>query len=233
MGIIDIIVILVILGFALTGFKRGVLKELVIFVGTILMIILAFKLKNVLGDLMVKYLPFLNITNWGQGSALNVIVYQVISFILVMIIFDAIFNIIVNITNLFEKLLKATVVLGFFSKIGGFIVGLIEGYCMVFVLLFIVNLPIFTINIKDNSKFAVDILNSSPVFANYAKDTVKACEDVYNISVSGVGFDERQNRLVDTILKNNITSPEVLQDVLDQGKLKGTGVQEVINRYKK
>lgn len=233
MGIIDIILILVILGFALTGFKRGMLKEIVMFFGTIIMIILAFKFKNVLGDLMVKYLPFLSITNWGAGTALNVIVYQVIAFILIMIIFDAIFNIIVNITNLFEKLLKATIVLGIFSKIGGFIVGLIEGYAIAFVLLFIVNLPIFTINVNDNSKYAKDILNSSPVFANYAKDTVKACEDVYNISVSGVDFDERQNRLVETILKNRITTPDVLQDVLDQGKLKGNGVQTVINKYKK
>ena len=57
MNIVDVIIILFILLMGLTGLKRGFFKELVMIFGTILALVLSFKLKDPLANFFCINLP--------------------------------------------------------------------------------------------------------------------------------------------------------------------------------
>ena len=72
MNIVDIIIIVVIILGALTGFIRGFFKETVMFLGTILVVVLAFILKNPLSVILYENLPFFG---FGGITSLNILLY--------------------------------------------------------------------------------------------------------------------------------------------------------------
>ena len=84
MNIIDIIAILIIVLFAYLGKKKGFVKSIVSFLGLILVFIISFIMKNPIADWLSLNLPFFNFTGSFKGATiLNVIIYQLIAFILV------------------------------------------------------------------------------------------------------------------------------------------------------
>ena len=79
MNIVDTIILLGLFLGAVTGFVRGFFKQTVIFLGTILVVVLAFLIKNPLSTIMYQNLPFFK---FGGLTALNILVYEVIFFYL-------------------------------------------------------------------------------------------------------------------------------------------------------
>ena len=59
-NIFSVVIVLLILLCGVLGSKRGILKELVIIVGTIVVFILAFFLKDFIAGFFCTYLPFFN-----------------------------------------------------------------------------------------------------------------------------------------------------------------------------
>ena len=57
MNIIDIGIVLVLIMFAIAGWKKGVIKETVSVVGLIVVFIIAYTFKEQLGNILCKYLP--------------------------------------------------------------------------------------------------------------------------------------------------------------------------------
>ena len=154
MNIVDAIIILLILSFGAMGFKRGVLKQLVTTVGFVIVIVLAFYLKNPIAEFLSLNLPFFKFGGvFANVTSINIILYQLISFILVVTILEIVLGVLIKITGVIEKILKFTVILGIPSKILGFFVGIIEGFVVVFLVLFILRQP--------GSKFNPNTITSS------------------------------------------------------------------------
>ena len=63
--------------------------------------------------------------------------YEIIAFLVVLSIMSILFKILLKLTNIFEGLLKVTIVFAPISKIGGAIVGGIEAYIWAFLILYI------------------------------------------------------------------------------------------------
>ena len=59
-SIIDAIIIILLLFGAVFGFRAGVIKSAVSFLGTLLIIFLAFQLKNPISEFLYMHLPFFN-----------------------------------------------------------------------------------------------------------------------------------------------------------------------------
>lgn len=229
----DIAIIIIILLFAIGGFKRGVFKEIVIFLGMILVFFLAYKFKNVVGDFFVVNFPYISFKNTflQDISSLNIIIYQAVAFIIMMVLFYIIYEFLVSITGLFEKLLRFTIVLGIPSKILGFLVGAVEGYVVAFVIIFFVALPTFNFKVVNNSKYAGMILNSSPVLTNITKDSVDLFNKVKNIPKSDNANDINL-KIIDIILDKKVTSVPVIEQLVANGKLNVKDVDSVIKKYK-
>ena len=74
MTIVDLILILVFLMGAIAGFKRGVIKSATMFIGAILVIVLAFCLKNPISQFFYSIFPFFNFAGDFEGlTTLNIL----------------------------------------------------------------------------------------------------------------------------------------------------------------
>ena len=97
MNVTDIVILIALALGAIGGFKSGVIKKTANFVGIFIIIILSFYLKNYLSVIMYENLPFFNF--WGLLTGLeilNVILYELIAFLLVFSILFIIFKALVK-----------------------------------------------------------------------------------------------------------------------------------------
>ena len=84
LNIFDIGLILVLISFIIVGAHRGVIKELVSLVGLIIIFVLSWQLKGIIGNILCIYLPFFEFKGSINGiSSLNIMLYQLIAFLIV------------------------------------------------------------------------------------------------------------------------------------------------------
>lgn len=237
MNIIDIVIILLIITGICLGFKRGFTREVVCFAKFALSLIIAFLLKNPLSKLMYEHLPFFDFGGIFKGvSAINIILYEFIAFLLVLGIVMVIFRILLLATTIFEKILNTTVILSFPSKILGMIVGAIHYYLIVFILLFVVTLPVFKFDdILKDSKFKETILTKTPVLSGFVDDTVNIINEFNNLGNKyKTETDSNQFNLdtVDLFLKYDIITVEAIETLNEKDKLQIDRLEEVLDKYR-
>lgn len=236
MNIIDIVIILVILCSAIVGFKRGVLKELVMTVGFLLVFIISFYLKNPLAEWFSLYLPFFNFGGIVKGvTVLNIILYQLIAFILVFSVIMIAFRVLLSITGFIEKILKYTIILGIPSKLLGALVGAVEGYIIAFILVFIFNQPMFDVGIINDSKFKDNLLNSTPVLSDVVSSIGDTVTDVYYLidnNKNELNTDDFNREAIDIMLEHKMINVEYVEKLIDYGKVRVPGIDSVLNKYR-
>lgn len=232
MNFIDIIILIFLLSYGLLGYKRGVFKQSIIIIGTILVILISYRFKNVIGDFLALNLPFFKFTNiLGGAQSLNIIFYQAVGFLLVSVILTVIFKIVVAITGVFEKILRFTIILGIPSKLLGLVVGLIEGYILTFAVLFVLYQPIFNLNILNESKYASTILNKSPILSNMARDTLDTVNEIYDLT--GVNDANTLNlRVIDIVLDKEVASIGLIDKLVEKDKLKINNLDSILDKYR-
>jgi len=180
--LVDAIIVLMILMGAIVGFKNGAIKEGTKFIGLFVVIILSFILKDKLMVIMYENLPFFDFFGVIRGiNAINILLYQLISFLVIFAAFMFLLKVLVVITGMVEWLLKMTVFLSIPSKIIGLFVGALEFYVYLFIALYILNMPIFNLNIINESKFGSAMLENTPILSELIDDTVEVYSDVWNI----------------------------------------------------
>ena len=229
LNLVDAIIIIFLLFAGVIGASRGVFKELVLCIGTIIVFYLAYMLKNPVGNFLLLRLPMFDFPNLFKGVVtLNILVYQTLSFLLVLALLLVIFSVILTITGLFEKLLKITIILGIPSKILGFLVGLVEGYIILFVILFFLTQPAFSFNSFINSKFANKILTSSPVLSGVTEDTVDLFEEIYALK-DEKDTNELNRKTLNMMITKNVVECETVNELYSSGKMKFEGIEDIIS----
>lgn len=237
MNIVDAIIILMVLASGVAGFKRGVLKQTVSTVGFVIVVILAFYLKNPIAEFLSLHLPFFTFGGaFANTASFNIILYQLISFILVVIVLEAILSVFIKITGIIEKILKFTIILGIPSKILGFVVGIVEGFIITFLILFFLRQPGFNLKIFDDSKLTDKILNSTPVLSQVAGGFVDTFHDLYELGNDYYEQKMDENTLnlksIDVMLEHKIITPNYVIKLVDANKIEITGIDNVINKYR-
>lgn len=223
MSVIDIICIVIIILFGLMGLKRGVIKSLVQLIGTCAVLVLAFVFKDAVANLLMEYLPFYNFGGVFDGiTSINILMYELIAFIVIYVVLYCILSIIINLAGLVEKLLKITVILAIPSKILGAIVGLIEGVIMAFLVTFILfHIPATEPYVAD-SKFSIVLLERTPIIGSLANSTTQALERIDEIINE---MEENPNResvnfqVLHVLVTYDIISKEDAQQLIDDGKI--------------
>ena len=106
MNIVDIIIILALALSFIIGFKHGFLRELTSLVGIILTYFLAYTFKGFLGDFFCQIFPFSEFSGTIHGlTTLNIIIYELIAFIILFGLFFVIYEVILNVSKLFQKII--------------------------------------------------------------------------------------------------------------------------------
>ena len=222
MQIVDIIIILMILLGAIVGFKQGVIRKTTSFLGTFIVIIVSFILKNPLSVVMYENLPFFDFGGLIRGiDVINILIYEFLAFIIVAAALTFILKVLLMVTGLIEKLLKMTVILSIPSKILGIFVGALEAYVYAFLALVFLNLPAFNIGIVRESNLANTILNDTPVLSSLVGDTVDTYTEVYNILHNNKNLSEVQinESILDIYLENGIVTVDSAQRLIDMNKI--------------
>lgn len=177
MNIVDIGIIVLILCGALLGFKRGFTKEVVSCVGFLLVVVLAFVLKNPISTFLYENLPFFSFWGVFKGvTVLNIALYEIIAFLICFVILEVALKILLLATTIFEAVLNATIILGIPSKILGAIVGAFQYYVVAFIVLYVLSLPVFSVPLQD-SGLAKRILNDTPVLSQVADKMISVVEE--------------------------------------------------------
>lgn len=240
MNIFDIVIIFTILLAGAVGLKRGVLKELVMLIGTILVYFLSFQLKNPLANFMMRWFPFFDFIGKIKGvTVLNVVLYQVLAFAIIASILFAIFHIIVKTTGIIQKLIDLTLILTLPSKILGFFVGLISGYIYVFIALVLFAIPLGGVELFTNSNMVNKILVDSPILSNSLGGFKDAVRDIYQVTGKVVTTDKVDTNqlnlsVMDILLKYKVVTTDDMAHLLEQtDKLDDiNGLAAVIYHYK-
>ena len=232
-NIFSVIIILLILSCGLLGSKRGILKELVIIVGTIVIFVIAFFLKDVLAGFFCENLPFFNLRiPLGNLVSLNVIFYQLIAFLLIVIVLRLILQILIDVTGIFSRIINATIILALPNKLLGFVVGLIEGYILMFIFLTVLSIPLSGSELFMDSSVRKFIVNDTPVLKDTLGGLNYAIEDVLSLSSED---DRNANdlKVIDIMLKYDIVSTEFMDNLRETGKLDEiSGLDSVLDKYK-
>lgn len=221
MNVVDVIIIALLILGGVAGFKAGVIKKLTDFIGMFVVIILAFYLKNYISVIMYENLPFFNFFGLINGiDALNILLYEVIAFLVIFIALLFVLKVVLMLTGLVEKILKATVILSIPSKLFGIVVGVIEMYVYLFLILVIVSLPIFDSSFLKDSKMNNFILNNTPVLSGVSKEIIDIYGDVYNI------IDNRKNKT------NEQLNEEILKVLIDKKVVTKESAKKLVDRNK-
>lgn len=235
MNIIDMLVLITILFFGALGWKRGIIKTVVSLVGIIIVLYLSFVLKNPLAEWLSLNFPFFSF--WGDFKGvtiLNVIIYQFVAFYLVFLILLTGYILIVKLSSLFEKVLKATIILGIPSRILGFIAGILEGAIIAVVCLIVLSLPIFNIESVRTSKFR-DKINNSILINKAAKDLNNATNEIVDLKDKFEDKEEFNIGSFEVLVKYKIITKDYSEKLVESGKLKidKERAKAIINKYSK
>lgn len=221
-NIIDAIIILIILLGGVIGFKEGVIKKLTSVIGLVLVIAISFILKNKISVIFYENLPFFNFWGAFKGiQVLNILFYELLAFVIIASVLTIVYRLILTLTGIIEKILKATIILSIPSKILGFFVGLIESYIWVYVFLFIITLPIINISQVYDSKAAIFIIEKTPFLSKYTNKTIDIYNDLHTI------IDNKENKnnekvneeAMDLMLKYEIITKESAQKLIAKNKV--------------
>jgi len=214
---IDLLIILVILCGGVIGATRGFTRQIVTVVGFVLVLVLSFMLKDILANVLLNVCPFFK---FDGLTSLNIILYESLSILILVAIFSGILNILINLTTLFEKFLKATIVLGIVSKILGFILGCIE-----YVLISFIILTLFSIKVDiSDSKLSNYILNHTPGLSHVCNNMVKTINDINDLKEKYDDGNDHQAELnyemLELMINNKIISDSKAEELINKGKLK-------------
>lgn len=222
MNVVDVIIIAFLIVGGVAGFKAGVIKKLTDFIGMFVVIILAFYLKNYISVIMYENLPFFNFFGLINGiDALNILLYEVIAFLVIFIALLFVLKVVLTLTGLIEKILKATVILSIPSKLLGIVVGVIEMYVYLFLILVIVSLPIFDSSFLKDSKMNNFILNNTPVLSSVSEEIIDIYGDVYNIIDNRKGKTNEQlnEEILKVLIDKKVVTKESAKKLVDRNKV--------------
>ena len=223
MNIITVAIILIVLLYMVLGFKRGVIKTGVSLVGTIAILVVSYVLKDVIANFLMDKLPFFNFGGVFEGiTSINILMYNMLSFIVVFVILYCVLNILLTLSGLIEKILKLTVILAIPSKILGALLGLIEGILVAVLCSFVFLHLAPTEKYVMDSKLAIILLERSPFIGRMTTSTTLALEDINNIVNSLKEDDDRSEanfKVLHQLIYWKVISVDEAQKLIDDKKL--------------
>ena len=222
MSIVDIIILLLIAMGAVVGFKEGGIKGLTSFVGTLLVFIISWFLKDTLAAFIYEYVPFINFSGDFLGlDSLNILFYELVAFAIVFATLTVILRVLLVVTGLIEKLLKLTIFLAIPSKILGIFVGALEAYFYLFLALIVLNLPFLNLTIVKESKVANFMLNNTLILSNVSEKLVNTYDSVHDIvkNKNSSTATETNEKIIITFLENKVISVENLETLINKNKI--------------
>lgn len=236
MNIIDVLILVFLAFGALLGFKRGFTRQLISSLGLVAVVILSFILKNPVSVFLYENLPFFKFDGIFKGvTVLNILIYEIIAFFLVFGLLLVILRLLLFVSGIFERFLNMTIILGIPSKILGAILGVFENFILVFILLYILSLPIINISGLNESKLKDKILKKTPLLSAQIDKSVNVIDefidlkDKYETALNPNAFNREALEL---FLKHKVISVKSVEVLIEKDKLQIENINDILENYR-
>lgn len=220
--IVNIVLILFIIAETYDGFKKGFLESSIRLLGGVAAFIGAYIIKNPVSVFLYTKFPFFKFSGLFKGvSALNILVYEVIAFILVFIILMILIKLIARITGIVERALSVIIFFGIPNKILGAAVGFVKSIIILYFVIFIFKFACNFLGYEMKASLADTIVNA-PILKNTFGDSLNSFDEItalareYDNTKNKEEFNEKA---IDILLEYNIITEENLQILIDNGKI--------------
>lgn len=237
MNVLDIGIILILIMCAITGFKKGVIKEAVSFAGLIIVFIIAFIFKESLGNFLCKYLPFFSFGGTLKGMvAINILIYQLIAFIIIYSILSSIYVTVLKLSGVLQKIVNLTIIFALPSKIAGSIISILEGYLIIFIVLLVLMIPLKDNILIKNSVLANKIVHNTPVLSNATGSITNSINEIYTlgdqVANEEITTNQANLKTIEIMLKHKVVTPKTVEQLIVLDKLKTVkGIDKIIIKY--
>ena len=222
-NLVDIIIVLLLISGFITGYKKGLIKQAISTIGLIIVVVLAFLLKNNLSIFLYEKCPFFTVGLLKNYSSLNILLYELISFFILFVVFSIILKIIIKIIGIVDDILEDSGLFKTLSKILGGLLGVLEMYVSIFVILLILSMPIFSLNFTKyiyKSKLKNYILNNTILISHISEPLIKTINSINDMEVQkNIGKEEFNCNTIEIFRKNKIISDKSLKYLKDTKKL--------------
>ena len=170
---LDLFIIFLLLGGLITGFRRGLIVQVIHMTGFIIALVVAYIYYKPLAEKFVLWIPYPGVTaNSKLGWAVEQIdldetFYRLLAFVLIFLVVKFLLQLIASMFDF----LKFLPVLGFLARFGGAALGFVEFYVLIFLVLYVFALiPIdFIQNILKNSILANAMFDHTPIISETVK----------------------------------------------------------------
>lgn len=237
LNIFDVGIILLLIMFLIVGFKNGVIRETFALIGIIAVFILSFVFKGLLGNLMCIILPFFKLSGVIEGfSVINILIYQIIAFMLVFAILLTIYEIFLKISKFIQKLVNLTIILILPSKLLGAVVSLIKGVIVLFVVFIVLMIPLKNSELFTGSTMVNQILYNTPILSQSSNNFINTVEEIYNlaekVSNKEISTNDANLELLDMMLKHKIVNKSTVESLVKLHKLDDVNnIETVLQKY--
>ena len=237
MNVFDIGLILMCIMFFIVGFKRGAIKEAVSFIGIVLVFLISYHLKEVVGSFLCTFFPFIEFSGALEGlTTINIFLYQAIAFIIVFSLLLSIYSLLIKISGVLQKILDLTIIFLIPSKIIGAFISLLKGWIVLFAILIVLMVPFKNFSLISESKMVQTILYKTPILSSSASSFVDALSDVYDLSVK-VGkkqmtVNDANLKALNIMLKYKVVKKTTVEKLIEKNKLDEVqNIESVLQNY--
>lgn len=237
MNVFDIGIILIFIMFFISGFRKGIIKELVALVGIVVVFIISFSLKGTVGNLLCTFLPFFKFSGVIEGiSTINILMYQMIAFMFVFSTLLGVYAVAMKISKVLQKLVNFTIVLILPSKLLGALVSFVKGYIVLFAVFLVLMIPLKNQNVFRNSKLVNNIIYKTPILSKSTSNFTNSIEEVYDlaskVSNKEISTNEANLETLDIMLKYDIVTKDTIETLIKLKKLDNiNNIDKILNKY--
>lgn len=233
LNIFDIGIVLVLIGYIIGGWKQGVVKETTSFIGIIIVFFLSWFLRGIVGDFLCTILPFFK---FDGLSSLNILIYHGIAFFLLFSILMGLYRLLLKLSNGLQKIINYTIILIIPSKILGAIIGFIEGWINIFIILLVLLIPLKDFDQYKDSKVNNFILFNTPVLSDTVKPFTKGAKEIYKvtskIAKKDIEMNEANLESIDIMLKYKLVNKETIEKLVKSNKLENVeNIESILSKY--
>lgn len=233
MNVFDIGIILILISFIVVGCKRGVIKEAIALVATILVFVLSFSLKGIIGNLLCMFLPFFDLDGF---VVLNIFIYQLIAFIIVFLIMLSIYGASLRLSKVLQKIVNATIILVLPSKLLGGVVSFLKGYLILFIIFIFLMIPFGNFELFRESACIDFMVHRTPVLSSYTRSFVDPVTEVVSLSSKvankKITVNEANLEALDIMLKYKVVEKDTVESLIEFHKIEDVdGIDEIVSKY--
>ncbi len=225
--IMNVIIIVTLIIGIIVGFFKGFVSSSVAFIEGFLLFLIAFLFKNPVSVFLYNHLPFFKF----KIQVLNIVLYEFIAFIIVILILAVILYIINKFIRVIEKIFSFLLGLGLPSGVLGAIVFFVQFYIGIYFFIFLIFFFSALTGLAIDESLADKVFYDTPVLKSSVGPILSSCIDIAEISYKTHDDEKVDYKSLEVLLKYKILSSEGAKTLLDNGKLKINGSKDLLKKY--